>query len=218
MEKIFSKPVRFGVIVIGIVLVMQAVGGISAVSSYSCSIEQGFNFKKDSNETVGFINTLKIADTDIPADLNVTNPENTAQSMKVVGVASSIYWNGGYADPVQFGAQVTTDNKNKLATLPHKTLSNAGVEFMFTIYDYDRVAKVYYKCFQTNGIKLKGLIFKQGGELVFKITDEASSEVPSPKNYALSLGVMPQNLAQEIHIAASKTNKWVKPWGVAVAP
>jgi hypothetical protein len=131
-------------------------------------------------------------------------------------VVSSIYWEGWYTAPVKFSAQVTTDNKNKLATLAHKTLSNTEVEFMFTIYDYDRVAKVYYKCFQTNGIKLKGLILKQPGELVFKIRDEASSEVPSPKNYTLVLGVMPQDLTQEIHIAIGKTNKVVKSWGVLV--
>lgn len=189
----------------------------NAESSYSSSVRQGFNFEKDAQICVGFVNYLKIADQMLAQDLNVTDPQNVSNRLKVFGVLSSIYWNGGYADPVQFSCQVTTDNKNILATLVHKTLSNTEIEFAFTVYDFDPKQKKYYKAFHTDGVTLKGLILKSGGELAMAIDNNASGEVVSPKNYTFMLGVMPQDVAQQIHIAVSVSDKFVKTWGVAVA-
>jgi hypothetical protein len=111
---------------------------------------------------------------------------------------------------------VSTDNKNVLATLVHKTLANTEVELVYTIYDYDPKQKKYYKCFHTDAQKLKGLVLKSGGELAMAIDNDASSEVVSPKNFTLTFGVMPQDVAQQIHIAVSVNDKLVKAWGVAV--
>jgi hypothetical protein len=196
---------------------LLAIAAYAAESSYTCSVSQGFNFEKDSQAQVGHINYLKIGDTALNSDLSVTDPADVKKTVKVFGVVSSIYWKGGYANPVQFSAQVSVDNKNKLATLQHKTLSNTEVEIQFTVYDYDHKVKKYFKCFHSNSIKLKGLVLKSGGELAMNIDMDQSSEVPSPKNHAFSLGVMPQDLAQEIHLAFAESNKLVKKWGVAVA-
>lgn len=189
----------------------------AAESSFNCSVSQGFNFQKDSQEQIGHINSLKIGDTEMASDLNVTDPMNIANYVKVFGVASGIHWNGGYAEPVTFSAQVSVPNKNKLATLQHKSMANTEVEISFTIYDYDPKAKKYYKCFHTNGAKLKGLVLKQGGELAMNIAMDQSSEVVSPKNHTFQLGVMPQDTAMEIHLAFSAKDLLVKPWGVTVA-
>lgn len=189
----------------------------NASSSFNCSVSQGFNFQKDSQEIVGHINYLKIGDTEMASDLNVTDPMNIANYVKIFGVASGIHWNGGYAEPVTFAAQVSVDNKNKLATLQHKSMANTEVELQFTIYDYDPKTKAYYQCFHTNAVKVKGLVLKQGGELAMNIAMDQSNEVVSPKNHAFQLGVMPQDTAMEIHLAFSSTDKLVKPWGVTVA-
>ncbi len=194
-----------------------AIAAYAAASSYSCSVRQGFNFEKDSQELVGHINYLKIGDTVMDADLNVTNPVDQTKLVKVFGMVSGINWNGGYAEPVYFSAQVSVPNKNKLATLQHKSMANTEVEVQFTVYDYDPKAKTYYKCFHSDDKKLKGLVLKSGGELAMNIAMDQSSEVVSPKNFTFSLGVMPQDMAQQIHLAVSKTGKFVKQWGVAVA-
>jgi len=188
----------------------------NAESSYSCSVRQGFNFEKDAQILVGYVNELKIGDRELAADLHVTDPEDVSGTLKVVGVVSNIRWQGGYADPVHFSSQVSTDNKNTLATLVHKELSNTEVEFEFTVYDYDPRQKKYYKAFHTDGTKLKGLILKSGGELAMNIDMEQSMEVVSPKNYAFTLGVMPQEEEQQIHLAFSVSDTFVKPWGVTV--
>ena len=194
-----------------------AIAAYAAASSYSCSVSQGFNFEKDSQVTVGHINYLKIGDTVMASDLNVTNPLEMTKLVKVFGIVSSIYWKGGYADPVEFSAQVSVPNKNKLATLQHKSMANTEVEVQFTIYDYDPKAKRYYKCFHSNDVKLKGLVLKSGGELAMNIAMDQSSEVVSPKNHTFSLGVMPQDMSQQIHLAVAMSSKFVKQWGVAAA-
>lgn len=188
-----------------------------AETSLTASVSQGFNFQKDAQVIIGHINYLKIGDTEMASDLNVTNPEDIATYVKVFGVASSIYWKGGYADPVQFSAQVSVDNKNKLATLLHKSMANTEVVLQFTFYDYDRKEKKYYQAFHTNAVKVKGLVLKQGGALAMNIDMNQSMEVVSPKNHTFSLGVMPQETAMELHLAFSIMNKFTKKWGVAIA-
>lgn len=186
--------------------------------SYACDVVQGFNFQKDVQTVVGHINSMKISDKDdLKSDLNVTDPENVADVVKVFGIVSDIYWAGGYADPLQLSCQVSTDNKNVLATLQHKSMANTEVELVFTIYDYDPKEKKYFKCFHTNGEKLLGLIFKSGGELAMNIEMDQSMEIVSPRNYSFQLGTMPQDKDQQIHLAVSLSGKFVKKWGVEIS-
>jgi len=189
-----------------------------AANSYNCSVYQGFNFQKDSQDIVGHIVALTLGTQAVTADLSVTDPTSSDMGtyVKVVGVVSSIYWNGGYADPIQFNCQVSTTTKNYLATQQHKSMSNTDVEVNFNIYDYDPDAKVYFKAFFTNDTSVKGLIMKAGGELQMNINMDQSMEVVNPKNYSFSLGVMPQAVSQDILMAVSNSNKFVKKWGVAV--
>lgn len=190
-----------------------------AESSYSCDVRQGFNFEKDAQVTMGYINKIKIAGQDLPSDIDVTDPmsENMAGKLKVFGIVSQIYWQGGYADPVQFSCQVSVLNKPTIQTMTHTTLKDTSVEYIFTIYDYDPVKKIYYKCFHANETALLGLILKSGGSLAMDISSDQGYEVVSPKNFAFSLGVMPvEEKNQQIHVATSTTSNFVKQWGVAV--
>jgi hypothetical protein len=189
----------------------------NAESNYSCSVRQGFNFAKDEQVLVGHINYLKIGDMELTADMNVTNPTNPVTMVKVVAVVSYVSWSGGYADPLQFAVQISTDTKNAVANLTHKSLSNTDVEISFSIYDYDPKEKKYFACFHTNNVKLKGLVYKSGGELALRVDMDQSMEVVSPRNYTLSIGIMPQDISQEIFLAVSVSDKFVKRWGVSVA-
>ncbi len=190
-----------------------------AETSYSCDVRQGFNFEKDAQVTLGYINAIKIAGTDLAADISVTDPEsaNMEGKLKVFGVVSHIYWTGGYADPIEFGCQVSINNKPKIQEMTHKTLSNTNVEVTFTIYDYDPVQKKYYKCFHTDGAPVIGLIEKSGGQLNMTIDADQSMEVTSPKNFAFNLGVMPvEESNQALQMATSVNLKFAKQWGVEV--
>jgi hypothetical protein len=185
--------------------------------SYECSVSQGFNFEKDVQILVGHINKLKVSTKDLAVDLEVTDPEAVAgDKVKVVGVASSLYWAGGFADPIQFSCHVSNANKKTIQVLSHSEMSDTTAQFDFTIYDYDPDEKKYYKAFHTNAVLLKGLVEKAGGRLSIEIDSQQSEEVISPKNFTLNLGIMPEDLKQETHMAMSVTDKLVKEWGVTV--
>jgi len=188
-----------------------------AESSFNCSASQGFNFQKDEQVIIGHLVSCKIGDTALKSDIEVTDPENNSSAVKVVGVMTGIFWKGGYADPVQLSCQVSTNNKNTIATMTHKSMSNTAVTFKFNIYDYDPKQKKYYKCFHSNNADLDGLIQKSGGQLAIAIDMDASSEVVSPKNFSFNLGVMPMDKDMQIHLAVSVSDKFAKKWGVAVA-
>ena len=188
-----------------------------AESTYSTSLRQGFNFEKDSQELVGHITSLKIGDKEFKSDFSVTDPEDVTKAVKVFGVMTQIYWAGGYADPVELACNISTDNKNVVATLLHKSMSNTEVELGFTVYDYDPQQKKYFKCFHTNDVKLKCLVYKRGGELAMNLDMDQGMEVVSPKNYAFHLGAMPQDENQEIHLAVSVSDKFVKQFGIEVS-
>ena len=188
-----------------------------AATNASGSVSQGFNFQKDVQDPVGHIEYLKIGDKELAVDLAVTNPEDLAgDKVKVVGIASAIFWNGGFAEGISFAFNVSNANKKTVAVLTNTELSNTTVEIQYSVYDYDPDEKKYYKSFHSNEAKLKGLVEKSGGDLAISIDIDPAYEVTSPLNFAMSLGVMPEDTEQEVHLAFSVTDKVVKRWGVTV--
>lgn len=186
--------------------------------NFNCSVYQGFNFKKDIQDHVGHVTELKIGDAEaLKADLNVTDPVNiTKDPIPVVGVMSGIHWSTGYAEPVFMGFQVSLANKTAVATMLHKTLSNTEVKFKFNVYEYDPKEKTYFLCFHSKDTLMKGLVLKSGGDLDLDISTTQSGEVESPKNFSMSIGIMPQDEQQELHLAVDNSAKFVKQWGIDV--
>ena len=188
-----------------------------ASSNYDCSISQGFNFKKDEQVLVGHVTSLTIGGTAFTADMTVTNPIDNTKTVNVVGVVSNISWGGGYAEPVMLYFQISSENKKAASILIHTSMMDTTVVIAFTVYDFDQKAKTYYQAFWTgDGTNLNGLVLKQGGELAFSVADDEGSEVTSPRNFAMGLGVMPQDTQQAIQLAVSNTDKFSKQWGVTV--
>ncbi len=189
-----------------------------ASTNLSCDISQGFNFQKDAQCLIGHLTELKIGDTDYKKDLNVTDPTKVdGDKLKVVGVISNIYWEGGHANPVLVNCRVSTDNKQGSILLQHKSLSNTEVSYAFVIYDYDPKEKKFYPCFHCDSKALKGLVAKNGGELDLAIDIDQAGDVVSPKNFNFFVGIMPSEKEQEAHYAVNVNAKFVKKWGVTVA-
>ncbi|MEM9491516.1 MAG: hypothetical protein AAGC55_20395, partial [Myxococcota bacterium] len=80
--------------------------------TFSMSVEQGYNFKKDGQEPMGFITALKIATTTITADQELVEPEAQAK-LKAVAVMDSLTW-GEPTTPMQFSGRVSITNMQKL--------------------------------------------------------------------------------------------------------
>jgi hypothetical protein len=189
-----------------------------ASTSLNCSVSQGFNFEKDSQCVVGHLISLKIGTKKLACDIKVIDPAviNDDAKVSVVGVISGIFWKGGYTDPLSFNCRISTFNKQDIVVLQHSGLSDTSVEFDYVIYDYDPVAKVYYKAFHNHSATLKGLIEKSGGSLSLEIEMDQSIEVVLPENFGLYVGIIPQEEIQVVHFGVSNVGKFTKAWGVSV--
>lgn len=131
-------------------------------------------------------------------------------------MVSSISWDGELSDPINLSAQLSAANKNIVLNAISSFLSSTAVEFVFTIYDYDQIAKTYFKCFHTNKKTLYGTISKITQGLAIAITNEAGTEVANPENYRLDLGVTPLTTQQELYLALSTARKFNKVWGIEI--
>ena len=211
MTKLLSLPI----IITALLFILCGELG-AADNFYQCSVNQGFNFEKDQQDFVGHINNISIGGSDLKSDLSVTDPEDVGNKVKVFGVMSNISWRGGYADPILFNSYISTENKNAIATLIHRTMSNTEVKFEFTVFSFDPNEKKYYKAFHSDGARLAGLVNKSGGELDMYIDMDQSTEVMSPRNHLFVIGIMPEDIEQTLHLGFSCYDKFVKKWGVTV--
>jgi hypothetical protein len=187
--------------------------------SRALDVYQGFNFKKDKQSSVGFITKAKIGDIELTADQEtLTDPEQPDKPLaaKVVGVLNHFLWETGITDAMYLSAQISTSNKQILSAALMGTWANVNVEFKYVVYEYDPLAKKYFKSSFTDAA-LKGILEKNGDDLNLSVADDPSHEVQSPKNFVCQLGIKPQTLEQAINLATGSGKNIVKKWGVTEA-
>ncbi len=177
---------------------------------------QGYNFKKDKQTPVGFITKLAIGDSDIAADQFCKDPTHPVTDLKVVAVLTDVLWEVGVTDAVYFSGQVSTASKQAISLLVYSALVNIDVTFQFAVYEYDPLAKKYFLSFHSNGNDMKGLLEKRGEELNLSVSDDASTEVQSPQNYAFAIGIKPKPEAQVLQVATGDQKNVVKAWGITI--
>ena len=180
-------------------------------------VYQGYNFKKGKQTPVGFITKMTIGETALRVDTTCKDPTNPTSELKVVAVCSDVLWELGVTDALYFTGQVSVYNRQAIMELVINNLTNIEVSLQFTIYDYDPVAKVYFKTFHCKDTDIKGLLEKRGEEVNLMIADEPSTEVQSPENYTLTMGIKPQFLAQSLTVCTSSNKNVVKAWGLAAS-
>jgi hypothetical protein len=182
----------------------------------SCDVVQGFQHRKGNQRTVGYVTRLEIAGKKLSPDFTVTIPTKKRKT-EVVGVVDSFSWRGGFRDPLNFSMHVSAANKKAVAALLHSTMRVASVEIEFAIYNYDPDAKKYFRSVHSDNVTIGGDVQRRGREYSIDIDMDASKEIKKPKNYRLTLGIMPSNKKQIIHLAMSSQSKFVKTWGISVA-
>jgi hypothetical protein len=179
-------------------------------------VYQGFNFKKDKQAPVGFVTSLKLGDIELKADQEtIMDPEqpDKALSTKVVAVLNHILWEAGNTDAFYLSGQISTNNKQILSAALMGTWSNVNVEFQVVIYEYDPLAKKYFKSLFSDAV-LKGILEKNGDDLNLTVADNPSNEVQSPQNFVCQAGIKPATLEQAVNIATGSSKNIVKKWGV----
>lgn len=179
-------------------------------------VYQGYNFKKDKQTPIGYILSISIGGTPLTADQEtIKNPEEPDKVLtdKVVAVLNHYLWETGTTDAMYFSGQVSTANKQLLASLLFGTFANIDVEFKYVIYEHDPLAKKYFKSNSVDAV-MKGLLEKNGDDLNLSIADDPSREVQSPKNFTFQIGIKPQTLEQSVNVATASAKNIVKQWGV----
>ena len=183
----------------------------------SCDVNQGYNFKKDIQTSVGYLTSLKVGDVTLKADQTVKDPLAPETDFPVVAVLSGAMWELGVTDTLYYTGQISVYNKQQTQLLTYKDLTKVEVLIKVAVYSYDPIEKKYFKCMLgTDDAELNGLLEKNGADLNLSVADEASSEVQSPENYAFQIGVKPQPSAQVVTVATSFSDKVVKSWGMKV--
>lgn len=179
-------------------------------------VYQGFNFKKDKQTPVGYITAITIGDQALTADQEtIKDPEQPANNLstKVVGVLNHYLWETGVTDAMYFSGQISTANKQLLAQLILGSFANITVTFNYVIYEYDPLAKKYFKSNYVDAV-LNGLLEKNGDDLNVSVADDESREVQSPKNFTFQIGIKPKSQEQSINVATASQKNIVKQWGV----
>lgn len=178
-----------------------------------CSIFNAYNFKRDVQDLIGHVTYLKIGETELAKDQELKIPLDDSL-LKVVGPISHFHWEGGYSQPLLFNLQLSITNKNNVAALLHTQMQSIAIAVAFNIYEYDPMDKKFFKCAHSNDANLTGIIYVQGSDRQLYLAEQPSTEVPKPLNFQLTLGVISEDTKQDIHLAVSVSQKFVKPWGV----
>ncbi|MCE9666981.1 hypothetical protein LY474_04060 [Myxococcus stipitatus] len=184
--------------------------------SRELDVYQGFNFKKDKQSAVGYILNISIGGIALTADQEtIADPEQPDKPLatKCVAVLNHYLWETGVTDALYFSGQISTANKQKIAEMLLGTFSNVEVVVKYVIYEYDPLAKKYFKSNFVDA-DLNGLLEKNGDALNIAVADDASREIQSPKNFRFQIGVKPKTLEQSINVAAASSKNIVKKWGV----
>jgi hypothetical protein len=179
-------------------------------------VYQGYNFKKDKQTPVGYITSIQVGDQALTADQEtIKDPEQPANNLgtKVVAVLNHYLWETGVTDAMYFSGQISTANKQLLAQLILGSFANINVTFNYVIYEYDPLAKKYFKSNYVDSA-LNGMLEKNGDDLNVAVADDASTEVQSPKNYSFQIGIKPQTREQSVNVATASQKNIVKQWGV----
>jgi hypothetical protein len=199
-----------------IIIIVTGCGAKTETSNagyHSCNVVQGFTLPPYQRESVGYITSFKIGGMEGAADMTVTDPINTRGTMKVFGVLSWLTWREGANDPVVFAAQVSGANKDKLAALKKAELTGVEIEFSFSVYDYDTKADAYYKSVSSGTKALKGMLHKEGEQILFLISPDSSAFVANPENFNFQLGVKGTGGGQSIILTDAVGKVKEKGWG-----
>ena len=204
-----------------LLLLVLAAGSISArkgprvgsVSFESLSQKQGFNFDKSGQEPIGFINALTIGTTTIEGDLQLRQPTaSRSWDAKSVGVISRIAWGGASSDPIELTVYLSAQSYHRIEELLKQPIANSAVRVDFVVYNFDPVAKKYYRTFYPNDVPLRGLVRKNGAEPPLKLGDKGT-DVVDPENWAVSIVMAPPTGVAQLTYTIANTSSTDKVWG-----
>ena len=194
-------------------IIALTLGNTHATLHYPCSLEQAFHFKRDRQNTVGYVISLTIGTTPLLADLRLTNPlDPGGEPLAAVGAIAELALSNPKTDPLYLDFAISEANQKHLQQLIHTQLSNTQVTIAITVDAYDPVAKAYYPAVYMLRTDLHGLIAKAGGEYILSVDSQPLPSVIAPLVFTTHLGLTPAG-CQPIGMAAAVHAQYNVPWG-----
>jgi hypothetical protein len=209
--------------ILPLLFLVLAVGSISArkgpkhggVTFESLSQKQGFSFDKSGQDPIGFINALTVGATTIEGDLQLRQPTaSRSWDAKSVGVLGRIAWGGASSDPIELTAYLSAQSYHRIEELLREPVPNSSVRIDFVVYNFDPIAKKYYRAFYPNDVPLRGVIRKNGAEPPLKLGAKGT-DVVAPENWALSIVMAPPAGVAQLTYTVANSSSTDKVWGGA---
>lgn len=192
---------------VGCLLMATALPARAATYGCSCDASQGFNYQSTRTTTVGYLNSITIAGTALPADFSVHNA-GTGATVNVVGVIGSDAWDGTTAGPISLTVYISSNNRQRVLAI--STSGNPAVVFDFANYSWDPNVQKYYESFGPQTPPLRGQLQSSSFHM-----SSTPGPVQSPTNYSMSMSLTPASGgAQNIRVASSANTPLIKLWGM----
>jgi hypothetical protein len=183
-----------------------------------CDVKQGYDFKKDSKATVGYITEMIIGGQTLAGDQTIKDPLSPDMTLGAVAVLSSASWKTGPTNPMYFTGQISAANMHTIRAFMTKGDEDISVRFKFVCYAYDftagKMGKMF-KSYHSGDTQIQGLIEKKRNELSLHVDTDPLAYPPTPTTFPISIGIIPGDREQPVHLATSDTDKLALPWGTS---
>ncbi|GLS25039.1 hypothetical protein [Marinibactrum halimedae] len=203
-----------------------------AAEVHNLNVRQGFNAAKDDQSPYGHLTRMTVGRKQLQQNIEVPDfcaldagagKDSVEKVSKTVGILESIYYSGGYADPIQISFYTSYENRTILDLLRKRDMECTDVDFDIFCSRYDPVVGKYFKAMHTAEQLNKGEIKKvyngasDSAELAIDVAQDATDIIQTPELFRVCIEISPKPTSQKFHLAVSESAKYVKPWGVKTA-
>lgn len=205
----------------------------------SCDVEQGFAFSNVMKKSFGYLSSLVVGEKALKPDIIGAEPLPARAAVmgappmhekirtdlfnkSIVGVVSSVSWDGGHSDPLELAFNVSPASWRVLdLEFRTKIDTSTRISFAVVIYKWDYVYSRYFVRFCTGGktdpTPCEGFIYSadiSSERAADKTLDVSISDTPSQDSggflsYEVSMKLVPPGPGSEqlFHIATSLRTK-----------
>lgn len=133
--------------------------------------------------------------TEFKADLQVSNPEHSQETVRVVSVLRNITWKGDSSEPIKIGGLISSYHRAQLMEM-FQEYQTVDISIQWMLYDYDYDKQIYYKRFYTPEPIVGVCNFNC-------LNDDSYAEIKEnrPVTFEYSLNFTPDNMAGHQQVA-----------------
>ena len=168
-----------------------------------CDPIHGFAFDCHITRNIGFLHSLKIQNLGLMADTYVANPLDCEGYLPIAASIESISWDLTPNGVIHMKFFISSCNRRAISSLALRTMSQASVDFDFTVYEYSKRFHSYLKTFYSYG-EVKGILKNEKTDLAFNIANFPSQRIRNVEVYEVSFWIQPMTFEQKLFVSTPK--------------